>query len=510
MSFTEARLPELIGTPPRKLLRYLIGLLVFLACLLARVPLAFLLRKDFPYIFFFPGVVLSSWLGGVEAGLLTTALSVIAAVYSLRSAGGGLPERAVLTTVLFVCLGSFVSWLNHAFRKSEYHARQELLTRKEYEQALRKSEERLNLALDAGGGVGVWDWDVLSDRIYADSRFAQLYSLDADLCALGVTVATFTAQVHPEDRPQVSEAFRRATSTAGEFAEEYRLLKEDGSVRWVYARGRCHSDENGRAFRCLGVVFDITARKETEGELRRANRQLEEFAYVASHDLQEPLRIVNLYTQLILKELGNDRSELNQYGTIVREGVTRMHALIQDLLTFSRTLHATDLPEEEADLNEAVSQACFVLKDLIADNGATVRAGRLPQVSGNTAQMALVFQNLLSNSLKYRSKEITPEIQIAAESESGHWIISVRDNGIGFDPKHAARIFGLFKRLHRDEYPGTGLGLAICQRIIERHGGRIWAESQPGKGAIFRFTLSCSDRLHPAGLRNAGHRVCDT
>jgi len=219
------------------------------------------------------------------------------------------------------------------------------------------------------------------------------------------------------------------------------------------------------------------------------NRELEEFAYVASHDLQEPLRMVNIYTQQILRSLAAEDEKLIQYSNFVRQGVNRMEALIQDLLAFSRNVHTDELQIGAADLSESLTEALSILKDRIEDARAIVTTGSLPNVRGDTAQMAHVFQNILSNALKYRRNGVIPEITISAERGGGEWIVRVRDNGIGFEPRYAERIFGLFKRLHKEEYPGTGLGLAICKRIVERYGGRIWAEGRPGDGATFYFSL---------------------
>jgi signal transduction histidine kinase len=167
----------------------------------------------------------------------------------------------------------------------------------------------------------------------------------------------------------------------------------------------------------------------------------------------------------------------------------RMEALIHDLLTFSRAVHKEELPVGTADLAVSLGEALSVLKGDIEESAAVVTAGDLPRVRGETAQMAHVFQNLLSNALKYRKNDVPPEIRVSAKPDDDHWIVSVRDNGIGFEPRYADRIFGLFKRLHTKEYAGTGLGLAICKRIVERYGGCIWAESKPGAGAAFHFSL---------------------
>jgi signal transduction histidine kinase len=372
---------------------------------------------------------------------------------------------------------------NHVIGTPESDARKEA-------EALRKSEERLTFALEAGGGVGTWDWEVPSDRVYCNAQFARLYSIAPERGATGVPMGEFVERVHPEDRAHVRASIQRAIETGGEYAEEYRLMQGDGSIRWVYSRGRCHLDGAGRAVRFPGVVLDISERKQMEEALLKANRELEEFAYVASHDLQEPLRMVSIYAQMIARRIGAKDPTLTQYTDFMQQGVARMEALIEDLLTFSRAVHDNDPSVGTADLAAALEEALSVLKSNIEESGAVITVEPLPTVRGETPQMAHVFQNLISNALKYRKKESHPVIRITAERAGSEWTISVKDHGIGFEQRYAERIFGLFKRLHKAEYPGTGLGLAICKRIVERYGGRIWADGEPGEGATFRFQLT--------------------
>ena len=241
-----------------------------------------------------------------------------------------------------------------------------------------------------------------------------------------------------------------------------------------------------------GVVIvcnEVTAQVLARRDLERVNRELEEFAYVASHDLQEPLRMVNIYSHLILKTLDRSDPKLDKYAGFIQEGVSRMEALIRDLLHYSRAVHRDTLPVGSADLSASLTESLVVLNDAIQSSGATISAAPLPVVRGETLQLAHVFQNLLSNALKYRRPELAPQIQITAESHDNYVLITVQDNGIGFEQRYAEQIFGLFTRLHKNEYAGTGLGLAICHRIVERYGGRIWAEGRPGEGATFFFSL---------------------
>jgi PAS domain S-box-containing protein len=294
----------------------------------------------------------------------------------------------------------------------------------------------------------------------------------------------------PNVLPEVLNQWRGAISSGEPFEMIFPLKGADGAFRSFLTRVEPVKDSSGHVVRWFGTNTDITEQRRIEEQLRRMNRELEEFAYVASHDLQEPLRMVNIYTHLILRTLGDSDGKLSEYSAFVRQGVTRMEALIHDLLAFSRTVHADEQSAATADLALSLSEAMSVLKNRIEESGAIITAGTLPCVRGDTDQMAHVFQNILSNALKYRKENVTPEIRISASLENDQWIVSVSDNGIGFDPKYSERIFGLFKRLHSNDYPGTGLGLAICKRIVERHGGRMWAESKPGEGAIFYFSAA--------------------
>jgi signal transduction histidine kinase len=246
-----------------------------------------------------------------------------------------------------------------------------------------------------------------------------------------------------------------------------------------------------RARRRQYEIRDLLKSLESaNAELKAANRELEEFAHIASHDLQEPLRTVTVYTQLMMDRLGTGVDEqLLKYSTFVRDAVRRMQTLLNDLLRFAHVVHQERRHAESVSLQEALSESLALLKPRIEDTGATITATELPKTSGDQTQFSQVFTNLISNSLKYRKAGSPPRITISARHNSKEWIVQISDNGIGFDQAHAERVFGLFKRLHRDAYPGTGVGLAICKRIVEGYGGRIWATSEPGKGSTFYFTV---------------------
>jgi PAS domain S-box-containing protein len=243
--------------------------------------------------------------------------------------------------------------------------------------------------------------------------------------------------------------------------------------------------------RRIGVIFtDVTDRKRAEAELLRANHDLEQFAYSASHDLQEPLRTVKIYSELLTQRFGDKLEGDAQYFlNFVTSGATRMEMLVRDLLAYSQA-GQFERPTAPVDAGEALSNALANLAGAIRESGAQVTSDPLPSIRVHATQLQQLFQNLIGNAIKYRRSESPPVIGVTVRRGSEGWQFSVSDNGLGIEAEYSERIFGLFKRLHTgNEYSGTGIGLAICQRIVERYHGRIWVESVPGKGSTFHFTL---------------------
>jgi light-regulated signal transduction histidine kinase (bacteriophytochrome) len=239
----------------------------------------------------------------------------------------------------------------------------------------------------------------------------------------------------------------------------------------------------------LAVTKMVRTLNQQAGELKRSNGDLEQFAYIASHDLQEPLRMVSGFTGLLQRRYaGKLDADADEFIGFAIGGVNRMQALINDLLSYSR-VGREEVAAKPVDMQLVVDEALANLQSAIEDRSALVSRGPLPTVLANHGMLVRVFQNLIANALKF-CKADRPIVRIAAEQHGSEWVFSVADNGIGIDPQYRDRIFLIFQRLHQQgEYPGTGIGLAVVKRIVERNGGRIWLESEPGKGTTFFFTL---------------------
>lgn len=294
----------------------------------------------------------------------------------------------------------------------------------------------------------------------------------------------------PEILPAVMERWTASLSTGENFEMVFPLRRADGAFRPFLTRIVAIQDDGGRIVRWFGTNTDITGQKEIERELRDANADLEQFAYSASHDLQEPLRTVKVFSQLLATRAREKLdAESLEYLDNVMSGATRMEALVRDILTYTRTTRF-EVPPEPTDANRSIQAALTNLKGAVAETGAIVDFEPLPTLPVHPTQLELLFQNLIGNAIKYRRPGVTPAVHIASQKLKAQWLFSVSDNGIGIEPQYRGLIFGLFKRLHAsDSYSGTGIGLALCRRIVERHNGRIWVESKPGEGSTFHFTL---------------------
>ena len=351
-----------------------------------------------------------------------------------------------------------------------------LLRLREAESRLQDSQERLAQAQTIAG-LTFWEWDIARNRVFASGG--------------EVPFEEWLWSADPKDRVSVENILRETCSLGREtFTYEFRVGGTEGSPRWMATKGRVFYDPEGKAARAIGTDMEITERKRFELALRRSNEDLSQFAFMISHDLQEPLRTITTMTELLaMKHSSGLSEEAAVYLSHIVEGGRRMNAMITQLLAFCHLQDAGVAAPTLVSLEEVLNGVLANVSAALQESGGTVTHDPLPVVLGDPARLAEVFQNLIGNALKYRKEDEPLRIHISSRKENEGWVFSITDNGIGFDQKHAEEIFSMFKRLGQRKAEGTGIGLAVVKKIVERHGGRIWAESCPGDGARFTFTL---------------------
>lgn len=351
--------------------------------------------------------------------------------------------------------------------------------------------ERYEVAV-RGSGALLYDWDPATDAIVYGGAVEQITGYTPE--ELDGNLADWTGRlIHPDDRETFTQEIARVIASGDEAHVSFRLLRKDGSVRTVEDDGYFRRDPQGEVTRMVGFVRDVTERRQAEQdlarsneELRRSNAELEQFAYIASHDLQAPIRVVTSFAGVIDRRYGTQLDERGRlYLRQIVDNGEHMKRLVDDLLAFSR-VHT----ERRELLPVDTEQVFDTVASRLQTPGVIVVRGDLPVVWADAQQLDQLLQNLISNGLKYRREGVTPHIHISAHQEGELWRFAVSDNGIGIEPQYYERIFVIFQRLHgRETYEGTGIGLAVCKKIVERHGGQLWLESTPGQGSTFFFTL---------------------
>ena len=383
----------------------------------------------------------------------------------------------------------------------------DITERKQADRALREIQDAFRTAFEHAP-IGMALFSVASNE---DGRLLEVNRSLSELTGystqqlLEMDLASIT---HPDDiAAEQPLADQLLAGNIPNYRIEKRYLHRDGRTIWVTHSSSTVHDSTGKLLYGVAQVENITERKQAQerlanlaaelelraAELERSNADLQQFAYAASHDLSEPLRMVSSYVQLLAKRYaGKLDSDADEFIGFAVDGAVRMQALIDGLLSYSRAGTA-DYELEPVDCSEIVRTTLSTLRTSLQESGARVTMDPLPTVQGDPTQLSQLFQNLISNAIKFVADE-TPRIHISAEPENGNWLFSVQDNGIGIDSEHVERIFAVFQRLHgRGEYPGSGVGLAICKRIVERHGGQIRVEGRPEGGSIFYFTIPAAD-----------------
>ncbi len=363
--------------------------------------------------------------------------------------------------------------------------------RKGYDAALKESEQRLRTLVE-NSPMAVVEWDskfiVTRWAGEAEKIFGWTSSETVGRPIMGLNL------IYPEDLPLVQKTMAQLTDGASiHVVSANRNITKDGRIIHCTWYNSVVMNELRGMTSVLSLVLDNTARVEAEDELRRSNNELQQFAYVASHDMQEPLRMVINYLSL-LERRNKDKLDpkSKEYIDFAVEGGQRMRDLIDDLLEYSR-VETQGRDFAPVSLENVVTKTLALLKVTIEENRAEIVVDPLPTVLADESQMEQVMQNLLGNAIKFHGPE-RPLIHISATQGQNQWTLKVKDNGIGLNMQYAERIFQMFQRLHSQaEYPGTGVGLAVTKKIVERHGGKIWVESEEGKGATFSFTIPISN-----------------
>ena len=367
----------------------------------------------------------------------------------------------------------------------------ESIERTRVERELRESEGSFRQLADAVPAF-VWITNTAGELVYFNSRWFDYTGLTPAEC-LG---SGWLSTIAPEDLARVSAAWEAARDSEAPYEVECRYRNAAGVYRWFMARALPVRDESGRVTRWFGTSTDIHDAKRSEDALRSAIADLEQFAYSASHDLKEPLRMVAVYSQLLQRKYqGQLDQQADEYLGYTIQGARRMDMLVRDLLAYTQSVQIGDEQVTPANTRQVLDEALANLQAAIAQSRAAIRIGDLPEMLAvKDIHLLQLFQNLIGNAIKY-SGEADPVVHISGQPDGAFWTFRVRDNGIGIAPKYTKQVFGLFKRLHADEkYAGTGIGLAICQKIVDRYGGRIWVESDgEGKGSTFFVTLPAGD-----------------
>ena len=403
---------------------------------------------------------------------------------------------AIITLIFLV-----IYFISKTLTNSLENAQRELVERLRVEQALESERERLQLALDAAR-MGTWSWHIETGAISWSEDVPRLFGMEPKQIngQFDSQYEKYLSLIHPDDLPEIQKNFQRVLSSeTTDFIIAYRVIWPSGKVCWLESRGKEYRDKKGQSIRMAGTIVDVTDRKQAEmerehliQELEAKNNELEQFSYTVSHDLKAPLITVGGFLGYLNEDIeAGDIKKVDRDVEQINEAIKKMNRLLDEILELSRIGRMMN-PPEEVPLEELVREALDNVKGHLKEDEITVKLEpNLPTVCGDRQRLVEILQNLVDNAAKFMGDQPEPKIEIGQHGEEdGNPVFYVRDNGIGIAPEYHDQIFGLFQRLN-PKTNGTGIGLAIVKRIIEYHGGRIWVESETGKGSTFYFTIPC-------------------
>lgn len=358
---------------------------------------------------------------------------------------------------------------------------------------LKSVDESLNLAQHIAK-LGSWEFSLETGKTFCSDELYRIFELAPSAHAVDYNI--FLNRLHADDTVAIRKLVQISLQNGEPFSFECKIVCEHGVTKTLFMQTNLTKNDSGQVTKLYGIVQDITEQKKSEQqleaknhELQLKNKELEQFAYVTSHDLQEPLRTISSFVDQFQKTYKQGLDERGQkFLHYITQATDRMRTLIKDLLDYSRIGRKQEVAS--VDCNEIVSTVLDDLDSAIKEAGAEIKTGELPMVSGYKTELKQLFQNLIINAIKFRKKEVHPEIEIVSHRVNGGYEFMVKDNGIGIPEEHSERIFVIFQRLHtRTEYEGSGIGLSHCKKIVELHGGNIWVNSKPGEGSAFHFTI---------------------
>ncbi|UII32875.1 PAS domain S-box protein [Fulvivirga ulvae] len=369
---------------------------------------------------------------------------------------------------------------------------EDITEKKASEEKLKQVNDRLLLATKAAK-MGIWDYDIINNELIWDDQMLELYGIKKE--KFSGAYESWLDRLYPDDFKRTDEYVKLAIAGKREFNTEFRIRWPDNTIRNIRGLALVQRDNNGNAVRMVGTNWDITEQKKSEEALRKMatleskSKEMEQFAYITSHDLREPLLTIKHYAELLLDEYAeNMDDEASMFTKSVYNGANRMEKLIQGLLDYSRLSKPKSL--KKVNVSEVLDEVKSDLNSLIVNTRASINSTNLPIILAYPLELKLLFQNLIQNAVKFRKENSKPNIEVKSKKLEGGWQFSITDNGIGIDDRDKERVFVMFRKAHRNnQYEGTGIGLALAKKIVETHHGDIWLESTVGEGSTFHFTV---------------------